>query len=656
MTISSSLLIMFALFAGMLLYGGYVSRKWINDSSDYLLAGREVSMLINVFGVAAIGFAGTSIVLCPGFMVLFGIKGALAFGVAYLLAGLLCYGLVFAKFIRRCGAQTLPEWLEMRFDSRTRTIVTITTVLGLLAILANNIVSMAITVSGFTNWNYLITASIVYALFLIFTYAGGFWAVTLTDFMQMIIGLVALPLLLVALMTKFGGWGLAIANWPGPNGLLNGGITGASMANMSLKYPSVFTMFILFAMFLVWGNNYYWLRVATCRSERVARRSYIYAALLLMFVNYLILYVIGIYAGTYLTDVFAGGVPPTAAFGVTLKVVPTAIASFALLAALAASVSTATTAHMGATATTVRDIYGRLFKPNATAKELIKPSKYIMLGLGLFVWILSFYPGGPTYLFAFATAWLGPPAVLVFFGAFWPRITKEGAFWGATISIFAMMIITVLELTKVWSISQYMHQGVFGLIITVVLTTGISLATKPKYYGESDWDKDKINEFIKHKLTDFEIKILAMIRSGFDTMGEITDILGVDSSISNKAIESLDQKRYIIRDSIKGSGFYKFRISENGLKVLPILSRSENNLLEMNLTDEEYGILEAISKSNEDLYRHVKVNGYGSLEFSVFVAKLIKNGYLVESGLMKRKIKLSSSGESVLNKVKTMAG
>ena len=70
MSINVSLMVMFALFAAMLLYGGYVSRKWINDSSDYLLAGREVSMLINVFGVAAIGFAGTSITLCPGFTVL----------------------------------------------------------------------------------------------------------------------------------------------------------------------------------------------------------------------------------------------------------------------------------------------------------------------------------------------------------------------------------------------------------------------------------------------------------------------------------------------------------------------------------------------------------------------------------------------------------
>lgn len=649
MTISGTLIIMFAIFAGILLYGGYVSRKWINDSDDYLLAGREVSLIINVFGVAAIGFAGTSITLCPGFTVLFGLKGGLTFGIAYLIAGLMMYGVIFAKFIRRCGAQTLPEWLEMRFDSRTRTVVTITTVLGLLGILANNVVSMAITVSGFTNWNYLITTSIVYALFLIFTYAGGFWAVTLTDFMQMLIGLVALPTLMFSLMGKFGGLGASIAQWPGPAGLFNSGITGASMPNLTLKYPSVLTMFLLFAVFLVWGNNYYWLRVATCRSERVARKSYIYASLLLMFLSYSILYIIGIYAGSNMLDVFQGGVAPTAAFGVTLRVVPVGVASFALLGALASSISTATTAHMGATGTTVRDIYARIFRPNATPKELMKPSKIIMLVLGVLVWFLSFYPGGPTYLFAFATAWLGPPAVLVFYGAFWPRITKDGAFWGAIISIGAMMVVTILELSGIWSISQYMHQGAFGLIITLVLTTGISLATKPKYYGESTWKVEPEGEVPDATINDMEEEILDLIRKGYDTMGEITDYLGVDSSESNKAIESLDQKRFIARFSNKGSDFYKFKITEAGKKKLPVLSEGEEKLAQQNLIVREIELLKIIENGEEGIRKYIKENELSSLKFSVMVAKLIKFGYLNESGLLKRKIQLTDEGRKAIN-------
>lgn len=651
MTISTTLLVMFVVFAGVLLYGGYATRKWINDSSDYLLAGREVSLIINMFGVAAIGYAGTSITLCPGFMVLFGVKGALSFGVAYLIAGLMCYGLIFSKFIRRCGAQTLPEWLEMRFDSRTRTIVTISTILGLLGILANNIVSMAITVSGFTEWNYLITTSAIFAIFLIFTYTGGFWAVTLTDFLQMIIGLVALPTLLISLMIKFGALSSSIANWPSGLGLMNSGITGLSMPEMSLKYPSVFTMFLLFGMFLVWGNNYYWLRVASCRSERVAKRSFIYASLLLFFVMYGILYIIGIYSGVNQAHVFTGGVSPMAAFGVSLRAVPTLAASFALLGALAASISTATTAHMGATNTAVRDIYAKLIKPNAKPKELVRPAKIIMLTLGILVWFLSFYPGGPSYLFAFANSWLGPPAVLVFYGAFWPRATKEGAFWGAVISICAMMVITILDLTKIWSITQYMHQGVFGLIITLVLTTVISLMTKPKYYGESYWKTVEKQTNRNIKLSEDDEKVLGLIRKGFNTMGEITDLLAVDSGISNKVIEILDQNRLIQRDSLRGSGFYKFSITKEGINMLPKLSKEDALLLEKGLTKDELCILKAIKKGKEELNNFVNKSDLDSLKFSVFASKLIRNGYLKEGGLLKRTIAITDKGSRVVDNI-----
>ena len=60
-------LVFFAVFSAILMYAGFITRKWVTDSSDFILAGREVSMLINIFGVAAIGYAGTSIALAPGF-------------------------------------------------------------------------------------------------------------------------------------------------------------------------------------------------------------------------------------------------------------------------------------------------------------------------------------------------------------------------------------------------------------------------------------------------------------------------------------------------------------------------------------------------------------------------------------------------------------
>ena len=76
MTSTVVFLIMFIIFAAILVGMGIYSRKWVSDSSDYILAGREISTPVNMMGISAIGFAGTSIALAPGFTVLNGFKAS----------------------------------------------------------------------------------------------------------------------------------------------------------------------------------------------------------------------------------------------------------------------------------------------------------------------------------------------------------------------------------------------------------------------------------------------------------------------------------------------------------------------------------------------------------------------------------------------------
>ena len=50
--------IIFVLFCGFLMSAGLISKRWVKESSDFVLAGREISTPINIVGVIAIGFAG----------------------------------------------------------------------------------------------------------------------------------------------------------------------------------------------------------------------------------------------------------------------------------------------------------------------------------------------------------------------------------------------------------------------------------------------------------------------------------------------------------------------------------------------------------------------------------------------------------------------
>lgn len=630
----------------VLLAAGWWTKRWTRDSSDYLLGGREVGLLVNVFGVTAIGFAGTAISLVCGWTVWFGLTGAMVFNVGYIGVGIILYGVLFTKFIRRNGAQTLPEWLEMRFSRSVRLLVTITTTIGLLGILANNIASMAVQISGFTGWAPLFAISLTFAIFIIFTYLGGFWAVTVTDFIQMVIGFIALPVLAITLIAKYGG-NIAWA------GAMTQGVTGVPTPSVfGLVYPSVLTTFLAFGAFLVWGNNYYWLRVASCRSERVARKSYVYAGLLLFFVINGLLMVVGLYAGTNLPGAFASLGAATGAYGAILREVPLFIASLALLGSLVASVSTATTAHIGATAVVVRDIYNRVLNPTASQEQLVKASKIVMLALGILVYFLSYFPGGPAYLFAFATAFLGPCASLVFFGTFWRRTTKTAAFWSMLVSIIVLSGVAVYDLLQKTPLTQFnmkvgIYPGALGFFIAFGLAFILSFFTKPNYYGEKTWSLE--GEPIEQGApTKEEVLVLDLIRKGYNTMGEITDYLQTDSYHSNSLVESLDKKRLLKREKLWGPGFYLFELTAAGEKVLPVLNEKEVALVAQNLTLEEVGLLNAINEGVEQMYAYVEANGFNSLKASILVSQLVKYDYLKEGGLFKRSLTITEKGLAII--------
>ncbi|KKM11528.1 sodium:solute symporter [Clostridiales bacterium PH28_bin88] len=645
-------LFFFVGFAVILTYAGYYTRRWIADSSDFILAGREVSLLINIFGVAAIGYAGTSIALAPGFAVSFGFWGSMAWSGIYSLGGLAMYGIIFANFIRKCGAQTLPEWLEMRYSPNVRLLVTITTIFGLTGIMANNVVSLAATVAGYAGWPLWVAITLCFMIILLFSFFSGLWAVTMTDFIQMILGLIAIPLFVLALVSKYGGGEFLSASWPGSD-IWTAGFAGAKLPIFTFKYPSVLTFIILFAAFLVWGNNYYWLRVASCRSERTAKMSFVWAGLILVFIIYVPLALIGLYAAAANPQLFApvGKLANVAAYGYMMKSFGVMLASFLLIGALAASISTAATAHIGATSTAVRDIYQRVYKPNATAKELLMPSKVILLLLGGLTWLLSYYPGGPVYLFAFANAWLGPPAVLVMLGIVWRRFTAMGAWWGILIGMGTMAVLTLLELMKIYSISTIMHVGVAGLFATLIPAVLVSLVTKPKYYGETTWNADPAaGERERVEITDFDHKVLELLRFGHESMAEITDALQVDSRVSNACIERLDRGGYIKRRALWGANFYAIDITEKGIALLPKLSDKEAEMAKDGLKPLYLKVLRLSGKSPEELPQLAKEEGLPSLVVASIISHLVRKGYLVEKGIWRRLIVVTEKGRTILNK------
>lgn len=642
--------LIFIVFCAFLLSAGLISKRWVKESSDFVLAGREISVPINMVGVIAIGFAGTTVTLAPGFTIQYGLTGGLAWGGIYSICGLLLFGLVYSNFIRRSGAQTLPEFLEMRYDGKTRSVVAITSVIGMCGIMANNVVSSVDNIAAFTGWSRLLITVVLFAIIIVFTFVSGLWATTITDLFQVLIGVIVVPTTFFLLLNRFGGIDAITANWSAGS-FASQGFVG-TIPGMKLTYPSIFNFIICFAVALVWGNNYYWMKVANCRSEKVAKKSFVLAAILLLVIFMIPLCLIGGFMGAFYPDELTlngGTILPTGTYGFVARTFVSLFGSLVVISAVAASISTASTSALGASAVANRDIYQRIINPNADAKKSLKMSKIIMLIIGVVTFVLCQFPGGPTYLFAFANCWLVPPAILLGLGAIWPKFNSKGALIGAISGMSAMVLFTILDLTKIFSIGQYVYLATLGLVVTLVAALIGSLFGKPKYYGEAGWERVPTAANRKDvTLGDTEKEILSMLRIGHCYMSDLTDSLGVDSKTSGEAIETLDQGGYIVRESLSGSGFYTFSITEKGLAVLPQMSEKEAAMAKDFLCPLYVDLLKTVQDSPASQAEFVQKNQIRSMRMSAICSHLTRRGYVVEGGLFKRKLRLTEKGRKAV--------
>ena len=656
MNANTIFLVLFVIFCGILVGCGIVSKRWVKESSDYILAGREISTFINMIGVCAIGFAGTTVALAPGFAVQLGLTASFAWGSIYGICGLLLFALLFSNFIRRCGAQTLPEYLEMRYDGKVRSVVAITSVVGMSGILANNIVSCTNAIAGFTKWNATLIMAVIFLVIIAFTFISGLWATTLTDFFQVTLGVIIVPTILILLCQRYGWLDAINAAWPGGNAFA-AGITGGALKGIAPTYPSVLNFVICFAAALVWGNNYYWMKIANCRSEKVARKSFVLAAIILVVVFCIPLGIIGAFAGAFLGENFAapfgsGSVAPTGAYGLIASTFPAFLGSFFVIGAVAASVSTASTSALGASAVATRDIYQRMINPKADTKTALKASKWIMVLIGVLTWVLCLFPGGPTYLFAFANCWLVPPAILLGLGAIWPKFNSRGAICGALAGMITMAVFTLLgDVFKVFAINKYIYLATLGFLVTLVVAVLASLTGKPKYYGESNWERVPTASNRKDvKLDATDLQVLEMIRVGHCYMADLTDALGVDSKTSSAAVEHLDQGGYIVRAGMRGSKFYTFSITDKGRAALPVLGGRESEMARECLTPLYVQLLKIVKDTPEKQAEFLQKNGIKSMRMSSICSHLTHQGYIVEGGLFKRKLRITDKGIAAVQK------
>jgi DNA-binding PadR family transcriptional regulator len=150
-------------------------------------------------------------------------------------------------------------------------------------------------------------------------------------------------------------------------------------------------------------------------------------------------------------------------------------------------------------------------------------------------------------------------------------------------------------------------------------------------------------------------EVLIYIREGFHVMSEITDLLSVDSSVSNQIIEDLEQSGYIRRHSLIGAGFYSFYLTEKGASQFPELAEKDLQLQQAGINEKDIELLTFFKENRQ--YTNDQLVSKFPMEVNLLTThlmKLVRFGYLNEIGLWRMRVVMSSSGDQLLQRLKVI--
>lgn len=403
---------------------GIYCNKFNNNIDDYLLAGRRLGVGLATGTLVATYFGG-------GYVIGVGSeafeKGMSAYWSPIAGAlGILAVCLIL-KRMEGMNVYTVTEIVENRYNSPVlRVLTTILSLMALVGILAGQVTSAGSILSSLGLGNPTTCAIIVAAFFIGFTAFGGLWAVTVTDFIQIIVAAIGLIAAAVVVLVQAGGWDAIVAqiqNYDVPSNYFN---------LVKDTEPS-YVLWLIMPMFIytLIGQDVY-QRLFAAKDTKTAYKSAILACIILLIICFFPV-LLGMAGRAMFPDMEVSSmIVPT----VIRAVLPPVLSGFALAAIIAAVVSTADSILTAATSHVVNDIYVRYInkddpeKPE-TQKKLLNLSKLMTLVVGIVSVVIALaIPSVLTVLNSSYTLFTAGVFAPVVAGLLWKKATKAGAFAG----------------------------------------------------------------------------------------------------------------------------------------------------------------------------------------------------------------------------------
>jgi SSS family solute:Na+ symporter len=457
-------------------------RQKKDSPTDYFLANRNLGWFVigasilasNVGSEHIVGLAGT------------GAKSGLVMGHYELHSWIvLMLGWVFVPFYMRSQVFTMPEFLERRYNEKTRWLLSIVQMLSyVIAKVSVTIFAGAVVFESFLGVDFWTGAIVLIVITGIYTIFGGLHAVMYTEALQAIILLGGSIILTISGLIQVGGW----------DNLMHSVTSDHLNMFRPLSDPDFPWLGILFASPIV--GVWYWCtdqhivqRCLAGRNEQQARRGTIFAAYLKL-LPFFIFLIPGLIAYALVNSGKIQLADSNQAFPTLVKtLLPVGLRGILAGGILAALMSSLASVYNACSTLFTLDIYKKI-KPKTTDKELVKVGRIttaVVVVLGM-VWIPMMKGISPVlyqYLQS-VQSYLAPPIASVFLlGVFFKRINGTGALTTMIVGFIIGILRIFLELIKshlsgflyAFATINFLYFCILLFVFSVCLLIAVSLLT-----------------------------------------------------------------------------------------------------------------------------------------------------------------------------------
>jgi SSS family solute:Na+ symporter len=466
--------VMAAYFAAILALGFWVGRGE-RDALDYFLAARNLPWYLIGFSFYASNMSGASFV---GLMGAAYQHGMTVFNYEWTATLVLIFFAVFMlPAFLRAKLFTVPEYLEVRFDRRSRWAYACLTILTLIFIdMAGAIYAGGIVMSTMFPEVSLWQAGAAMALLAgSYTLFGGLRSVVVTDAMQAVLMIVGAALIFLFGLREVGGW----------SALMNGMEAAQTKlirpaGDDFLPWPGIAGVVLL--GFYYWTLNQYFVqRALAARSLAEGRKGALFGGLLKL-PNVFLMILPGMIAVVLLPEIEnPDRVFPTLA----AKLLPAGLTGL-ILTALVAAIMSSLDSALNAAASLLTMDFIRPLRPSLSGHRLLIVGRALT---ALLILVAAVYApliarfGSLFQYFQATLAYIVPTIVAVFLGGlFWRRMTATGAFWSLVSGLAVGLGLYLLkEVTGAWDAAglpavhfTYMAVAMFAFSFAVMALVSVA--------------------------------------------------------------------------------------------------------------------------------------------------------------------------------------